>query len=261
MATQRFKRWVALATLLLVNQPFGSQAQELDTVADALIWMSSADHGSDYTSSLFLPYLHRAFGLDYDTELIERAREEASGDLLPFFRMVDDQVSSTQEQIDVTDRFGWPLLAALYCDRFGLPDDFLNRVEAQSGGTPYELSHASLGLDWAIEMRCLQSEEVAPTISTQNEALVSVVEQLGFSSEATLEAIAILLHRGQRTLVDPEWVDTIRSQQHDNGGWGYGEGGSNLHATVLALWVLLEYDHPDAPPTPMVAPAIGRPTE
>ena len=261
MVAQWFQKSIALMALLLVNQPFRSQAQELDYVADALNWMARADHGTDYTSPLFLPYLHRAFGLDYDTELIERAREEASEDLLPFFRMVDEAVVSTQERIDATDRFGWPLLTALYCDRFGLPIDFLNRIEAQSLGTPYELTHAALGLDWAIEMGCLQSDEVAPTITEQNDALVRVVEQVGFSSEATLEAIGILLHRGEQTLVDPEWVDTIRSQQHDDGGWGYGERGSNLHATVLALWVLLHFDHPNAPPTPMIAPAIGRPTE
>ena len=75
-------------------------------------------------------------------------------------------------------------------------------------------------------------------------------EQQDKAIDAFVEAVALLGFVGRSDLVDPSWVTAIRDAQQPDGGWKEEPDAttSSSHTTFLALWVLLQQDHPDAAP-------------
>ena len=214
-------------------------------------WFAENETGTDTTSVLLLDYLARKFPLDRDmSAIIDTSVARMADDTRPFLRLTDPSTPMALERLQPEDRFGWPVLSGLYCDRYPLTASYRTQMEALTDMGGYELTHAALGIELACERGCLSYRDMADLIARQNESMALLPARNDFSQDLTLEAIALLLHRDAHALVDTEWVETVLDRQRPDGGWG-SRGRSDAHATMLALWILLEVVHPEASDVPI----------
>ena len=226
-----------------------------------LVWYLEHDDGADIGSALFLHYLSRKFSLPLDlSPIVERAIANTPEKLRPLRRLVDPNASVEAAQIDTVDRFAWPVFQGLYCDRFGSPKDYHDRIKTLSDMGGYELTHAVLGIDLALERGCLSVDEVTDLVAQQNQFLAEIPTQNAFEQDLSLEAIALLLHRDAHALIEFPWIEKVLEMQHSDGGWGSKEH-SDAHATMLSLWILLEVAYPETADIFVAVPANEVPPE
>ena len=152
---------------------------------------------------------------------------------------------------------------ALHCDRHPLPDAWLEALDAETERGSYALTHAALAGEWALENGCLSAAAIRPVRRQQVELLEQLASQRAelaakrsASDDLWLEALAMLHYVGEPDRVPNVWIDAVLDAQQVDGGWAPHPVGmaSHPHPTALALWVLLEYLHPNAPPAPMIPP-------
>lgn len=224
----------------------------------AEIYLQERGTQLDPAMALILDYLDRRFTLAWARPTVARARElkggctEQPGDPpgtcrashIPeaFARLIDPTARLTPEQIaalpNTLDTF---TATALYCRENGLPKTFLQDVERRLQHDDYDPPHAVLGLQWAIELGCLdpRAAEVAAVRERVLASLVDVAREV--PQDRAIESIALLAYTGEWVRVRREWLQTIAGAQRKEGGWGEpGTALPNDHTTTLAFWVLLE---------------------
>ncbi len=226
---------------------------DLDT-ADIEAAIASGDAylaaNTDSTPPLLLAlidYLHRAAPEFVDEPDLSALRELAETDSQArvFLRVADPGVTTASADVEAqTDEVDVLTAPALYCDRFGLPADYADRIERATATGGYELTHAGLADAIAVELGCLTEDEIAPRSRRQTEALAALVLEAGPASDLGMEAIAILFFTGRAAAVEPEWISEILAAELPGGGWANtpeptGDQPANPHATAMAIWALL----------------------
>ncbi|HRI27070.1 MAG TPA: hypothetical protein PK239_12760 [Chitinophagales bacterium] len=216
-------------------------------------------------AALVLHYLQRKFSLNqkyafthfYPTYPIAGPKGKAME------RMVNPNATATLADLgerrkgatllDNLSNTSYMMNCALMCDKIPLPDDFFDLLEQQTLLDRYFLTHAAMSLQWLQENNCLTEPNNAQQLKTkQHELLVKLIVNLGKPTDLQMEAIATLLYTGGQNLLQKSWIDAIIKSQLPNGGWALGDFSTDKphnHATVHALWVLLEYVYPTAPQT------------
>ncbi len=219
-------------------------------------------------AAMVLHYLQRKFSLGKQYEFSNFFETypitDVKGKALE--RMVNPKAAATVNELgtlakgktllDNLSNTSYAMNCALMCDKIPLPPDFFALVQQLTELDRYFLTHAALSLQWLGENDCLtNSEEAKKLQKRQHELLTKLIVSLGKPTDLQMEAIAILLYTGGREYLQPEWINVISNRQLPDGGWPLGEMSSNKthdHATVHALWALLEYKYPDAPATSWV---------
>ncbi len=239
---------------------------------------------------LFMTIIHRRFGIEAFADAYERydavlPEHPDQAPVLRVLRRVFDAdnpiVPADWERVKLsTDRM---LVAALYCDRIGLPETFpdvLARAVDQGG---YAATHALLACTWASDNG---RPPALPNgfLDRMYGAVAAIVESdPGSIDDMKLEAAAFLCLARQSARVDPGFVGRVVTIQNEDGGWGRATvhtansadqanqngpddsrswndprssddprssgipGGSSWHSTILALILLLHIDFPDEP--------------
>lgn len=224
----------------------------------------------------YLPlYLDRRFGVEVQLAsglaLTEDGLAEV-GDALPTIRVyrrlfrtaapVDpEEISALESPVDRM------LAVALHCSSVGLPNDWPTVLRRASERGGYALTHAVLAAQWSLENGCIDWLDLAPGRARQVEGLVALLDDQARlhsedprSADVWLEAFAVLHYIGASDRVRPAWLDTLLALQLPDGGWPEHPASdrSSPHATVFALWVLLEELQPGAAEVTMIPSAIGR---
>ncbi|MEM2099369.1 MAG: hypothetical protein QXU99_06490 [Candidatus Bathyarchaeia archaeon] len=192
----------------------------------------------------------------YDEEITNRPSEAS---ILRVFRRIADH-NNQLHQGDLqavtfdTDRVTVP---ALYCDRFGLPDDYAATLEREANRGGYYLTHVLLALIWIEENGC---EPPVPNEFIQNiyQSTAALIGVDPVVEDLELEAAAFLYLAGRGDLVSNAFIDRVIEAQNDDGGWTrFHEtpGNSDWHATVLGLFILLHVKYPANSYPPMLNPA------
>lgn len=206
--------------------------------------------------AVLLDHMARRYDLDWAAPVLARARWEAArpGSVQAnlFARVYDPSAAVGTIPQDMTSGATDQLTAtALHCDRWPLPEDYKRRLEAQAAGRDLgEKNHALIPAIWAHEHGCLDDAEYARIVDLVAPQLAQAVMQKAAVDDPFVEAVALLALVGRDDLVDPAWIEAIRAAQRPDGGWVEEAGAtvSSAHTTFLALWVLLQDDHPGAPP-------------
>lgn len=210
---------------------------------------------------LFLDYLQRKFTLS-----------DKTGVNGPPFDLSEDPRTYPQE-IHYIARIGYPeriVTAApkheldeavevtnIYssnCDHLKPPPNYWDIVEQNIKAGGYYLTHVALAMEFMEENNC----DLPPNITDINqrvvEGMVKIADDPSQPSDLRYEAIAFLLLRGQRDLVQSRWIDQIISDQQTDGNWinDYNDRSGDTHTTLLAFWSLLEYSRPSAPDEPII---------
>jgi hypothetical protein len=216
-------------------------------------------------SLLMLDVMHRRFGIAEFADALQRydevlAKSLEQAPLLRVFRRIADYDNTLQagDLAAVWKDYDQVTVPALYCDRFGLPENYPEFLELAVTLGGYWVSHVLLAWIWIQENGCEfpLPEGFIEDLYLANAALIDddpVVTDLEF------EAAAFLYLAGQGTLVDDAFVERVIAVQNDNGGWSYSSDmpGSvpNWHVSILGLMILLHVEYPADSYPPMLAPA------
>ncbi|HLE57926.1 MAG TPA: hypothetical protein VJB15_12640 [Rhodothermia bacterium] len=203
---------------------------------------------------LWLDVMHRRFGIEefaaalqrFDQVLTEQPKHLR---LLRVLRRMADydnplEIEDLEAVSHPSDRI---IVSALYCDRLGLPPSFPEVLaKAVKAGT-YYLPHVLLAWFWIQENghELALPDGFVDDMYSANAAIINNDPRV--VSDLKLEAAAFLYLAGQGALVDDVFVESVIVTQNDDGGWGKspdGQGGSDWHATILGLLLLLHVKFP-----------------
>jgi hypothetical protein len=260
-------RGLVVCLALACGAPAPEAAQE-----SAIRFFAARVEGTDPSWAAIFPYLERRYGLVVrdarGAPLRAPAASGARGELAAVYRRLFDPAATIRpERIAALPSAIDRLTAlALHCDRIALPPDFRDALGRATELGGYALTHAALAGQWTLENRCAGFAELRPLQAEQVERLAALAGDragLGASHEAGydlwIEALAMLHYLGAGGRVRGDWLAELLASQREDGGWSRSprEDRSDPHATALALWVLLETLHPEAPPAPFIpgAPA------
>ncbi|PVX26081.1 MAG: hypothetical protein CW691_02535 [Candidatus Bathyarchaeum sp.] len=211
---------------------------------------------------LFLDAMYRRFGVAEFADAVERYDQtdtdtHPEGAALRIFRRIVDRDNQYRDgdlnalHIDI-DLLTEP---ALYCDRFGLPEDYAEMIQSAVDTGDYLLTHALLSLIWIEENGC----EVTLPEGFVEQTYSDVADLINYYPDMTpyldlrVEAAAFLCLAGQSDLVENDFVEYILETQLIDGSWDNINSERRWHTTVLALILLLHVENPSASYPPMLA--------
>jgi len=136
---------------------------------------------------------------------------------------------------------------SLFCNKFPLPESYLNILNENIARGGYEMTHAALQLGNILQLDCISKEEAEKLREKLVEGLMSQINSntvLAYSDDMKYECLSMLYYLGKDDLISQGHIRYIIDSQMSNGGWSPSvkeNQGTNVHTSVLALWVLLEY--------------------
>lgn len=211
------------------------------------------------TERLLLDYLDRkyalnsSFGAQESTIVIKDYNAGQPEEIHYLARIAyPDKLVSTVPQIALEPLSILNVYSA-NCDHLPLPATFEQTVHKSISAGGYEMTHVALAFAFMKDNACSY-----PPIDELSEkvfnSMVNLANDPKTIADLRYEAVAFLLHSERGDLVKQDWIDQIISEQKPDGGWGIetGTNNNNSHATVLALWALLEYYHQSTADQPII---------
>jgi hypothetical protein len=176
-----------------------------------------------------------------------------------FRRLIDPGQKARREWLDAApggvrglDRL---TVLALYCDQVPPPADYPALLEKGRAEGGYALTHVALALIWLRENDCrIVEPDFEKRVIRETAALVRVDATV---SDLELEAAAMVARLGEARILPDGFLEEVIAAQHPDGGWAEDSGKAGLadwHPTFLALWLLLESEHPG-----VTIPMVPRP--
>ncbi|MDZ4844787.1 MAG: hypothetical protein SH857_04470 [Chitinophagales bacterium] len=141
-------------------------------------------------------------------------------------------------------------LWSMFCNKFPLPDNYLKILHENAEMGDYEMTHAALQLGNILNTQCVKPGEA--TEALREKLVKGLVNEMNSniefksSDDLKYQCMAMLYYLGKGNMIKDEQIQLLLKNQLSNGGWAPNakEGGeANVHTSVLALWVLLEYQN------------------
>ncbi len=226
--------------------------------------------GIDYIKDSTEPYallwmdvMHRRFGIVAFADALQRydqymVAHPDEAPLLRVFRRIayyDNMLDTGDMQTIYTDT-DYVTAPALYSDRNGLPVNYPAILLNAADRGQYMLTHALLAWVWLREngVTVQMPSDFEEELYRENAALINSDNVV---TDLELEAAAFLYLAGQSGLVNSSFAAKVVASQNGDGGWrltSNAPDSSNWHPSVLALFILLQVEHPAQSYPPMLAP-------
>lgn len=254
---------IALCSILLAVPLLSPPKPDLEpVVTNAVNYFEDSD---EPYALLWLDVMYRRFGIEEFADALSRydqilAKQQTPWSVFNIFRRISVYDNPMQAHLldDVLAPTDKIISLALYCDRYGLPQDYYARLDNAVNQGGYDLTHVLLACIWIQENGC---EEALPNgfIEDVYRATAVIVNRNPLVvNDLTLEAAAFLYLSGQGDRVNPSFVNRILASQNNDGGWEKdpeGKDGSYWHSTILGLVLLLHVESPtDSYPTVLATP-------
>lgn len=233
-----------------LDEAIGNATNYLQSISEpyAFLWLNVAYRRFNVT--VFADSLQR-----YDQALAQTSVENQP--LLRIFRRIADhnnllKSGDLQAVTSETDKLTVP---ALYCNQMELPPNYEAALVQAMNSQGYMKTHALLATIWVHENNCSLSVPAGFYVSLI-EANVASINNDEAVTDLEIEAAAFLAMSGQSSLVPSVFIEKVIAAQNSDGGWptiNTGSEGSNWHASVLALLLLLHQKYPDTSYTPVLA--------
>lgn len=151
------------------------------------------------------------------------------------------------------------VMAAANCDHIKQPTNLGELIKRNVSDGGYSLLHVVLSLEFMRENGC----NLPVNREFENQVIeeaVKLADNPQASADLHYEAIAMLYFSGHKDLVKSNWLAQIIQEQNPDGNWDehVDDKQSSDHATVLALWSLLEYSQPNTTNEPMIRHPLGQ---
>lgn len=140
------------------------------------------------------------------------------------------------------------------CDHMDLPDNYWPTIERNISAGGYHMTHVGLAFQLMRDNSCALPPFTEEFQEAVNQGMIKLINNPDTTADLRYEAIAFLYLSDRGEMVQTAWIEKIIDEQHGDGGWSVeaGVGESNHHATILALWALLEYSRPETPHEPLI---------
>ncbi len=237
-----------------------ADAQQADTLAphvsvaqkNATTFIQQPGALRSHFFALMAEYMQRGYGWQTSlrvTDILHSAPvyDDERGQMALFARLYNGKSSvpchDIKAQTGLQQLMAWSINAST-CKPDKTFSDMLWQY-SRSGGR--DLTHAALCLAWLQEQSMTTAVENADSLQRyQISSLTSLAQAEGYNTDTGLEALIGLIRLGRSRDIQPEWIAAVLQAQHADGGWPRtteANESSDMHATLLALWVLLDYSH------------------
>lgn len=241
-----------------------SEKQQYEAaIGQGLSYLQANEASVSPLQGLLLNYLQRKF--DLNTKFMEFGASNASAtatlsqvdatDLKIHSRIAKPNDLPSSLPIQNAEPINLMMMYATHCDHLALPSNYNELVQQNIAAGGYSLTHAGYSLERMKENSCSFDTETDQTMRRSIESgMVLIVNNEDTSTDLRYEAIALLQHMGRPDLVKKSWFDTIIAEQKSDGGWSVAsdQAASSDHASVLALWALLEVTRQDSAYEPVL---------
>jgi hypothetical protein len=222
------------------------------------------DQSNELYALMMLDVIYRRFGITEFADALQKydqaiATHPQDAPIMRVFRRIADHNNQLQpgDLQSVTYDIDRLTVPALYCDRYGLPDDYAAQLGQAANLGDYMLTHTVLAWVWIQENGCtLQLPD--GFIQSLYQATAALINNDPVVDDLELEAAAFLYLAGQGALVNTSFVNRAIAVQNIDGGWltySNEPGESNWHATAVGLLFLLHVEYPADSYPPMLASA------
>jgi hypothetical protein len=209
---------------------------------------------------LLFDYLQRSFGLDPKLSVakspfdIPQKEDSQSVEIRYLARIAFPDEVMKERPKQEPEGISFTNIYAANCDNLGLPNNFWAAMDEQYKSGGYYLTHDSLAFRFLKDNKCAIPDDAKVLESQVNRGMVAIVNDPDTSADLRYEAIAFLLLAGERSEIKQEWVDQIASEQLSSGGWAVKKENkvADDHATLLAMWSLLQYQNPTKSHQPLI---------
>lgn len=243
-------------------ESYNNLSKEEKAILRAETYVADSIHITDTSERIFFSYLQRKYDLGNKIgvsgppmDLHEDPRTYPEH--LHFLARVaypDRIVNTGPKQSELDDPIKITNIYSANCDHLTLPPNFWPSMEKSIQDGSYYLTHVALAFEFMKDNGCALHPTAQDMSNRVNEGMVKLADDPGTVADLRYEAVAFLLMRGEDDLVKPEWINQIVEEQREDGGWTEKVGGSknSPHATLLAMWSLLEYSRPNTPDEPLI---------
>jgi hypothetical protein len=230
------------------------------SISKGLDYLESTANNISPLQWLMIDYLQRKFSLEQQYSAVQReikppSNEPDATDFKVYRRIIEpDSLIKSLPTTDVSP-MRQMLMSAAHCDHIPMPSNFYELLKNNINAGGYNLTHVAFALGLMKDNSCPLSPENDLIIREATiQGLVQLADKTDVSEDLRYEAVAFLLHLGRRDLVQPRWLNKITEAQQPDGGWSIlaQDKTSSDHATVVALWALLEYSRPETPESPII---------
>lgn len=218
---------------------------------------------------LIIDYLQRAYNLDPKFSALNRniqppVNEPDATDFRIFQRIITPDVTLPDSlPLDGASPLRQMMMMAAHCDKIALPSGFYELLKRNIEIGEYTLTHVAFALELMRNNGCnlpdKQNEEIRNLTAN---GLLKLYARSDISEDLRYESVSFLLLMQRRDLVQTRWINQLARAQRPDGGWAIlaTDKQSSDHATVVALWALLQYARPAVPGTPIIrSPALVSP--
>lgn len=209
---------------------------------------------------LLLDYLQRKFDLSQEfsgsVNKIQQPADAMDADKFRVFRRIaypNELVDSLPAGFDLpTARL---LMASTHCDHIPLPENFTGLIKQNLSEGGYGVTYVALSLEIMKENNCSLPIAEDQRLREQTAAgMATIIKDHTSIPDMRYGAIALMMHINRHDLVESQWLSQVISDQNPDGGWRstFNNNDSDDHATVMALWALLEYPEQETRDEPFI---------
>jgi hypothetical protein len=178
---------------------------------------------------------------------------------MPYFKRLTKPASPVanpkKKDIDALDDMSKLMIWSIYADQIPLTTQFSELMYKFSVDSSNErcrtVCHMGLALKWLSDLDRLKDVKSLSQIKISMEKnLIENIEAATPQSDDGMEGILALMLLDKASLIKPEWIRAVAMSIRDDGGWSWDlrdkhNQFSNDHSTLLGIWVLTSYLHPE----------------
>lgn len=146
------------------------------------------------------------------------------------------------------------IMYAANCDRIPLPSGYETVLQQNVQEGSYAMTHVVFAFDFLHDNGCTIPASWNKIRQQAFQGTLRFARNPAVDQDLRYESIAFVLHDDLRAETKPAAIKQILHEQRKDGGWGGAATDTTMqdHQTMLALWALLEYAHPEAPKEPLI---------